>query len=164
MRGGVDEREEQRCTTSITQVGPANSGTEGAAGCRARVAGEATARPRARTRCHVCRKMSQKPEPKSSQSPAAEVAPPPRAVRGYGGPGPWGSEGQCGLHAHGLSPAAPLTDVLAGFRGGVVTLVSGKCRDGPARRATNGRAAEERRGRGRDRGGGETREVRHRGK
>ena len=31
--------------------------------------------------------MSHKPEPKSSQSPAAEAAPPPRAVRGYGGPG-----------------------------------------------------------------------------
>ena len=64
-----------------------NSGTEGAARCRARVAGEATARPRARTRCHVCRRMSDKPEPRSSQSPAAEAAPPPRAVRGYRGPG-----------------------------------------------------------------------------
>ena len=31
--------------------------------------------------------MSHKPEPKPSQPPAAEVAPPPRAVRGYGGPG-----------------------------------------------------------------------------
>ena len=31
--------------------------------------------------------MSRTPEPKSSQSPAAEAAPPPRAVRGYGGPG-----------------------------------------------------------------------------
>ena len=31
--------------------------------------------------------MSHKPEPKSSQSPPAEAAPLPRAVRGYGGPG-----------------------------------------------------------------------------
>ena len=31
--------------------------------------------------------MSPKPEPKSSKSPAAEAAPPPRAVWGYGGPG-----------------------------------------------------------------------------
>ena len=49
--------------------------------------GKATARPRAETRCHVCRKMSHKPEPKSSQSQAAEAAPPPRAVRGYRGLG-----------------------------------------------------------------------------
>ena len=54
---------------------------------RARVAGETAARLRAQARCHVCRKMSHKPEPKPSQPPAAEVAPPPRAVRGYGGPG-----------------------------------------------------------------------------
>ena len=53
----------------------------------ARVAGETAARLRAQARCHVCRKMSQKPEPKPSQPPAAEVAPPPRALRGYGGPG-----------------------------------------------------------------------------
>ena len=83
----MEEREEQRCTKSTTHVGRANSGTEGAARCRARVAGEATARPRARTRCHVCRKMSHKPEPKSSQSPAAEAAPLPPAVRGYRAPG-----------------------------------------------------------------------------
>ena len=31
--------------------------------------------------------MSHTPELKSSQSPAVEAAPPPRAVRGYGGPG-----------------------------------------------------------------------------
>ena len=43
--------------------------------------------PSTRTRCHVCRKMSHKPEPKSSQSPPAEAAPPPWAVRGYGRPG-----------------------------------------------------------------------------
>ena len=55
--------------------------------CRGRVAGEAAARLRAQGRCHVCRKMSHKPEPKTSQPPAAEVAPPPRAVRRYGGPG-----------------------------------------------------------------------------
>ena len=68
-------------------VGRLDSGTEGAAGCRARVAGEAAARLRAHTRCRVCRKMSHKPEPKPSQLPAAKVAPPPRAVRGYEGPG-----------------------------------------------------------------------------
>ena len=54
---------------------------------RVRVAGETAARLRAQARCHVCRKMSHKPEPKPSQPPAAEVAPPPRAVRGYRGPG-----------------------------------------------------------------------------
>ena len=54
---------------------------------RARVAGETAARLRAQARCHVCKKMSHKPKPKPSQLPAAEVAPPPRAVRGYGGPG-----------------------------------------------------------------------------
>ena len=85
VRGGVDRGKEQRCTKSTTQVGRANSGTEGAAGCRARVAGETAARLRAQTRCHVCSKMSHEPRP--SQSPAAEVAPPPRAVRWYGGPG-----------------------------------------------------------------------------
>ena len=55
--------------------------------CRAQVAGEAEARLRAQARCYVCRKMSHKPEPKPSRPPAADVAPPPRAVRGYGGPG-----------------------------------------------------------------------------
>ena len=54
---------------------------------RVRAAGETAARLRAQARSHVCRKMSHKPEPKPSQPPAAEVAPPPRAVRGYGGPG-----------------------------------------------------------------------------
>ena len=54
---------------------------------RARVAGETAARLRAQARCHACRKMSHKPEPKSRQPPAAEVAPPPRAVRGCGGLG-----------------------------------------------------------------------------
>ena len=54
---------------------------------RARVAGETAARLRAQARCCVCRKMSHKPELKPSQPPAAEVAPPPRAVRGYGGLG-----------------------------------------------------------------------------
>ena len=87
VRGGVDGGEEQRCTTSTTRVGRANSGTEGAAGCKAQVAVEIAARLRAQTRCHVCRKMSHKPEPKPSQLPAAEVAPLPRAVSGYGGPG-----------------------------------------------------------------------------
>ena len=53
---------------------------------RARVAGEMAARLRAQARCHVCRKMSHNPEPKPSQPPSAEVVPPPRAVRGYGGP------------------------------------------------------------------------------
>ena len=86
-RRGVDVREEQLCTKSITHLGCANGGTEGADGRRVRLAGDGRARPRARTRCHVCRKMSNKPEMKSSQSPAAEAAPPPRAVRGYGGPG-----------------------------------------------------------------------------
>ena len=85
VRGGVDGGEEQRCTKSTTHVGRANSGTEGAAGCMARVAGEAAARLRAQTRCHVCSKMSHEPRP--SQSPAAKVAPLPRAVRGYGGRG-----------------------------------------------------------------------------
>ena len=84
-RGGVDGGEEQRCTKSTTHVGRANSGTQEAAGCRAPVGGEAAARIRAQTRCHVCSKMSHEPRP--SQSPAAEVPPPPRAVRGYGGPG-----------------------------------------------------------------------------
>ena len=51
------------------------------------MAGETTARLRAQARCHVCRKISHKPEPKPSQPPAAEVAQPPRAVRGHGGPG-----------------------------------------------------------------------------
>ena len=55
--------------------------------CRARVAGETTARLRAQARCHVCRQLSHKPEPKPGQPPTAEVAPPLRAVRGYGGPG-----------------------------------------------------------------------------
>ena len=54
------------------------------------MAGETTARLRAQARCHVCRKMSHKPEPKPTHPPAAEVAPPQRAVRGYGGPGPAG--------------------------------------------------------------------------
>ena len=54
---------------------------------RTLVAGETAARLRAQARCHVCRKMSHKPEPKPSQPPAAEVQPPPRPVRGYGGPG-----------------------------------------------------------------------------
>ena len=53
----------------------------------ARVAGETAARVRAQARCHVCRRMSHKPELKHSQPAAAEIAPPPRAVRGYGGPG-----------------------------------------------------------------------------
>ena len=54
---------------------------------RARVAGETAARLRDQARCRVCKKMSHKPEPKLSQPPAAVVAPLPRAVRGYGGPG-----------------------------------------------------------------------------
>ena len=63
VRGRVDGGEEQRCTKSTTHVGCANSGTEGVAGCRARVAGEAAARLRAQTRCHVCSKMSNEPRP-----------------------------------------------------------------------------------------------------
>ena len=145
--GGVDGGEEQRCTTSTTRVGRANSGTEGASRCRAGVEGEATARLRAQAQCHVCTKMSHKPEPKPSQSLAAEVA------RGVGGAGAGGSESQGGTHAGGLSPAPPLTYVLGGIRGGVVTLVSRESGDGPAGRATNERAAEERRGRGGGRGG-----------
>ena len=39
VRRGVEERGEQRCTKSTIHVGRANSGTEGAASCRARVAG-----------------------------------------------------------------------------------------------------------------------------
>ena len=54
---------------------------------RPRVAGETAARLRAQARCHVCGKMSHKPEQKPSQPQTAEVAPLPRAVRGYGGPG-----------------------------------------------------------------------------
>ena len=54
---------------------------------RARIGGETATRLRAQARCHVCGKMTHKPEPKPSQPPAAEVGPPPRAVRGYGGPG-----------------------------------------------------------------------------
>ena len=54
-------------------------------GCRARQRGNRRHGSGAQTRCHVSSKMSHKPRP--SQSPAAEVAPPPRAVRGYGGPG-----------------------------------------------------------------------------
>ena len=68
--------------TSTTRVGRANSGTQVAAGCKARVVGDAAARLRAQTRRHVCNKMSHEPRP--SQSPAAEVAPPRRAVRRYG--------------------------------------------------------------------------------
>ena len=45
------------------------------------------ARLATRTRCNICRKMSRTPEPKSSQSPAAQAAPPPQAVRGYWGLG-----------------------------------------------------------------------------
>ena len=56
-------------------------------GWRARVAGNTAARLKAQARCHVCRKMSHKTEPKPSKPPAAEFAPPPRAVRGYRGPG-----------------------------------------------------------------------------
>ena len=55
-----------------------------------RVEGEAAARLRAQARRHVCTKMSHKPEQRPSQLPAAEVASPPRAVRGYGGLGPVG--------------------------------------------------------------------------
>ena len=55
--------------------------------CRARVAGEAAPRLRAEARCHVCRKMSHKPEPKPSRSPVAGGAPPSRAVRECAGLG-----------------------------------------------------------------------------
>ena len=85
VRRGVDGGEEKRWTKSTTHLRRAKSGTKGVARCRSRVAGEAAARLRAQTQCHVSSKMSHKPM--QSQSPAAEVAPPLRAVRGYGGPG-----------------------------------------------------------------------------
>ena len=53
---------------------------------RARLAEETATRLKAQARCHVCRSMSHEPEPKPSQPLAAEVVPPPRALRGYGGP------------------------------------------------------------------------------
>ena len=48
---------------------------------------------------------------------------------------------------------SPLADVLGGIRCGVVTLLSRESGDSAARGAANGRAEEERRGRGSDRGG-----------
>ena len=72
---------------------------------------------------------------------------------GVRGGGAGGSEVPGGPHAGRHSPAAPLTDVLGDILGGVVTLVSGESGDVPAGRASSGRAAEERRGCGRDRGG-----------
>ena len=111
---------------------------------RARVAGEAATRLRARARYHVCRKMSHKPEPRPSQPPA---------VRGYGGAGAGGREGRGGPHAGGRSPAATLAGVLGDIRGGVVALVSGESGDGQAGRASGDRAAEGGRSRGGDGGG-----------
>ena len=57
--------------------------------------------------------MSRKPEPKSSQSPAAEAAPPPRAVGGYGGPGLGGVRGDVARMQAAPAPQPPSPTSLA---------------------------------------------------
>ena len=96
--------------------------------------------PRGRLGSHVCRKMARTPEPRSSQSPAAEAAPPAQAVQGYAVAGAGWGEGRCSPNA------APFADVLGSIRCVVVTLVSGEPGDSVARGAANGRAEEGKRG------------------
>ena len=76
---------------------------------RARVAGKMAARIRAQARCHVCRKMFHKPEPKPIQPRAVEVAPLPLAVRGYGGPGLVGVRVQVARMQPDTAPQPPST-------------------------------------------------------
>ena len=153
VRKSVDERGEQRRTKSTAQVGRANSGTEGAARRGTRVAGGRDGKAQGPDTMPCVQKSvpqdGAEVKPVASSGGRAATA----GREGARGAGAGGSEGRCGPHAGGRSPAAPLTDVLGGIRRGVVTLVSGEFTDGPARMAANGGAEEEERGRGRDKRG-----------
>ena len=89
--------------------------------------------------------------PQAEAKPVASRGGRAAAASSEGVRGAWagGDEGRAGPHAGRLSPPAPLTDVLGGISRVVITLVSGESGDGPAGRASGGRAAGKKRGRGR---------------
>ena len=122
--------------------------------CRARLEGEAGARLRAQARCYVCRKMSRKPEPKPSQPPAAEAAPPARAVRGYGGPGLVGVKVEVACMQADTAPQPPsMTSSAASAEVSPASSLKSPELVRRELRASSGGAAEGRRSRGWDRGG-----------